>query len=479
MHSNRIGTWLSIAVAVIPVLQATAMADDLPGEGRRLAGNRITQEEIVAGTLSLWDIRRAGLLLFTTPFNKKDGYGDGPMDVSFSSRFPGNRPTLNGTVLRVNGLDGQTCLECHNVIDASTSPPTLGIAGAGGSVSNAIFLPTHIDLDDPDFDTGRIQLDGRFINPPALPGAGAIELLAREMTTDLKAIEAQAQADPGVVYQLTTKGVNFGTIVSDDEGTLDFSNIEGVDDDLTVKPFGRKGEFPTVRDFDTAALQFHFGMQPVEVVGVDNDADGDGVVNEVLVGELSAMHVFATTLQRPFVQPLSTEGQKGLKVFTHVGCASCHVPELDTDGTLLDYFLPGAATPYLTVDLASDMPGYDPAIGGGIAVPLLSDLKRHDLGPEMEENLSGASSQVNAEFITARLWGVASTAPYMHSGQATTIGEAIEMHGGEASQVRQNYRKLPRNKKRELHTFLQSLRLPSDAVADLLVDETGGNGKER
>lgn len=477
MRGKRLSALLSSTLAVAPALQTTAWAADLPGEGPRLGADRITQEQVVGGALSLLDIRRAGLRMFTTPFNKADGYGDGPMDNTISPRFPGNRPTINGTFLRVNGLDGQTCLECHDVIDASTSPPTLGIGGAGGSVSNAIAMPTRIGLDDPDFDTGRVSFDGRFINPPALHGAGAVELLAREMTADLKAIEAQAKANPGRVYALVTKGVSFGSIVADASGNIDRSGISGVDSDLIIKPFGRKGEFPTVRAFDTAALQFHFGMQPVEVVGVDNDADGDGVANEILVGELSALHVFGTTLKRPYVQTLSTDGQRGLAVFTSVGCDACHVRELDTDSVLLDYFLPSAETPYLTVDLSTDVPGYDPAPGGGVRVPLFSDLKRHSLGSELAEDLDLASPQANEEFITPRLWGLASTAPYMHSGQATTIGEAIEMHGGEASQERQNYRALSDGDRRALLTFLQCLRLPTDAVADLVVDGTAGSGK--
>jgi hypothetical protein len=481
MHGKRAGRLLSIAMAIAPALLSSAYAADLPGEGPRLGPERIAQKQIASVSLSLLDIRRAGMQMFTTPFNKDDGYGDGPMDGAESSRFPGNRPTINGTFLRVNGLDGQTCLECHSVIDASTSPPTLGIGGAGGSVSNAIAMPTQVDLENPDFLTGLVPFNGRFINPPALHGSGAVELLAREMTAELQ--EIRDTIAPGQSRALVSKGISFGTLVADADGNIDPSGIQGVDVDLVVKPFGRKGEFPTVRDFDTAALQFHFGMQPVEVVGADNDADGDGVVNEVLVGELSALHVFGTTLKPPYVQPLGAEGRSGFQVFNDVGCASCHVPALETDSSLLDYFLPGAETPYetpyLTVDLATDVSGYDPAPGGGIRVPLFSDLKRHDLGPAMQEDLDLVDEQANREFVTPRLWGIASTAPYMHSGQATTIGEAIEMHGGEASQVREDYRELPDADKRALHTFLQCLRLPTDAVADLLVDGPSGGGKSK
>ena len=37
-----------------------------------------------------------------------------------------------------------------------------------------------------------------------------------------------------------------------------------------------------------------------------------------------------------------------------------------------------------------------------------------------------------AMFLTENLWGVGSTAPYLHDGRATTLTEAILEHGGEA-----------------------------------------------
>jgi hypothetical protein len=103
----------------------------------------VTQEQIVNKELSLREIRLAGLRVFTTPFNKIDGYGDGPMDFN-DTVSPGGRPTLqgNGTLLRANGLDGQTCLECHSLLSAATVPPRLGIGGVGGSVTNAMIMPT-------------------------------------------------------------------------------------------------------------------------------------------------------------------------------------------------------------------------------------------------------------------------------------------------------------------------------------------------
>ena len=91
--------------------------------------------------LSVDDLRRMGLSVFSTPFTPRDGLGDGPFDGAEGEPGKlGQRPTLQNQqiFLRVNGLDAQSCNECHTIVDNSTRPPTLGIGGVGGSVQNAI-----------------------------------------------------------------------------------------------------------------------------------------------------------------------------------------------------------------------------------------------------------------------------------------------------------------------------------------------------
>jgi len=69
---------------------------------------------------------------------------------------------------------------------------------------------------------------------------------------------------------------------------------------------------------------------------------------------------------------------------------------------------------------------------GRAVVELFSDLKRHDMGPGLAESIdeTGCGSSV---FLTRSLWGLGSTAPYLHDGRATTVTEAILEHGGEAA----------------------------------------------
>lgn len=462
------GALLAVVLGGCPFGQDVASArQDRVGEGPRLGDDRITQSQIQSGDLSLLELRRRGRDVFSMPFSKLDGYGDGPMDPT-DPTTPGGRPTLqgNGTFLRVNGLDGQSCLECHSILSTASIPMTFGVGGVGGSVTNAIFQPTLIDLTD-DASAGMATFNGRFINPPFLFGSGGVELLGKEMTAELQALEQQARENPGRVVRLITKGVDFGAIRYVD-GEFDTTGVEGIDADLIVRPFGRKGEFPTVRQFDIGALQFHFGMQAVELVGEDVDTDGDGVMNEVLVGEVSALHIFNTTLERPVFEPQG-DAEAGARLFEDVGCAACHIPALVTTSRNLTYSFPevaddSTANVFYEVDLTADPTAFQPDAGGGIVVPLFADLKRHDMGSELEETFG---SDLDAAFTTARLWGVADSAPYLHDGRAMTLTEAILMHGGEARTARDAFADLSKADRQAVIDFLRSLRTPLRVGRDL------------
>jgi hypothetical protein len=443
------------------------------GEGPNLGPieDRTTQEEFTSG-ISLGKIQNAGLRIFTTPFNKYDGYGDGPFYLAEGDpRQPGNRPTLqgNGTFLRVNGIDGQTCLECHFITRNSTIPATLGIAGIAGGANHPIARPTFINVADGTGEqvpgTNPGDMNGRFINPPFLFGSGGIELAGKEMTIRLQELKNEAMANPNTIVTLEALGVYFGTIVYKN-GTLDTSGVVGVNEDLVVRPFGRKGSFPAIRSFDLDAMQFHFGMQPVEVVGVDNDADHDGVVNEISPGEVSALHIFLTTRPKPIVDKPNQEILQGFKIFAQIGCTDCHIPFFTTKSRNLTYSYPEVQTDptanvFYKVDLTKTA-NFKPSGYGGIIVPSLSDLKRHDMGPDLAESFDLVSEKTNREFTTARLWGIRDTAPYLHDGRATTITDAILELGGEAQVARDKFNALDQSKKDKVIAFLYSLRTPLD-----------------
>ena len=462
---------LLLTVCATGLLATETQAQVPPGEGPALGTNRIEQSDITGGGLTKFDIRKAGLKIFSTPFNKFDGYGDGPEDLN-STTAPGNRPTLQGntTFLRVNGLDAQTCMECHSVGSNAVAPFRFAIGGVGGSNNNAIFQPTIIDVAD-DAAAGEATFNGRYINPPFLFGSGGVELLAKEMTRDLRDIRRLARGQPGVVLPLITKGVDFGTIrYIQFANSFDLSKVEGVGNDLVVRPFGRKGDNATVRQFDVGALQFHLGMQPEEAVGSNVDADGDGVVDEILIGELSAMHIFNTNMEPPVQDALTPAGVQGAMLFNSIGCATCHIPSLETSSPVLNYSFPEVHTAplkniFYSVDLSQSPTQFALNQSGGITVPLFADLKRHDMGPALAEDFGDS---LDSFFTTGRLWGIADTAPYLHDGRALSLTEAILFHGGEAQAARDAFDVLAPAQRIEVLTFLRSLRTPVDPAIDLL-----------
>jgi hypothetical protein len=411
-----------------------------------------------------------GLKIFTTRFNKADGYGDGYRNDG-DKILPGGRPTLqnNGTFLRANGLDSQTCLECHAILSTDSTPMKFGVGGSGTINNSAMFQPRVFDVGDIG-NSGQAFYDGRLINPISLFGVGGVQLLGQEMTEDLQALKAQALNSPGTPIELITKGVYFGSITANEQGELDISNLEGVDEDLVVKPFGRKGEFASVRQFDTGATEFHFGIQPVEIVGEGVDGDNDGVSNEINIGEISVLEIFLTTMETPQAKGAHPQG---FQLFQDIGCTNCHLPSLSTRSKQLNYRFPEVninplANIFTSFDLSQSPPKFALNSQHGLEVLLFSDLKRHDMGDELAESFHLATEKQNREFITAKLWGVADTAPYLHDGRALTLNKAILLHGGEAQDVISNYTSLGDEEKNLIIEFLYTLRNP-DTLSSSIV----------
>lgn len=527
-----IGGAIGLVISATPVLAQGPNHVALPGD----TGDTLDALAPIFNDGGLFALRTLGLSVFSTPFNTADGQGDGPFDLDEWEEDPldfGHRPTLqgNGTFLRVNGLDAQSCNECHVFVDHSTNPPTLGLAGVGGSATNAIIVASLIDVGDSSDDRvsyapghdpdlpldidGVADFNGRFANPPFLFGGGGVELLGKEMTVELQELLEEALQHPGTPVELeTSHGVNFGSITAAN-GTVDLTDVEGLgvehllvedatieeaEEVLVVRPFGRKGENFSMRDFDRGAMQFHFGIQPVEVLtlemelGKDADEDGDGVSRELTVAEMSALHMFDVTNARPRAK-LNDRAKTGRSIFRGIGCTDCHMERLETNTRFLPLAYPEVAhnpeaNVYFEVDLATEV-GDKPNQAfkengeGGVIVPLFSDLKRHYMGPRLKETFEQAEI-ANGDFITARLWGIASTEPYLHDGRATTLFEAIEMHGSdnpdpsdlsEAQTQRDAFLNLGAAQQEDLIYFLQQLVTPANpnkllanALPELLED---------
>jgi len=320
----------------------------------------------------------------------------------------------------------------------------------------------------------------------ALMGAGLVELLAREMTADLQGERAdavkQARASGQAVRaDLVSKGVRFGSVTAHSDGIVDLDSVEGVDADLIVRPFSRKGVFTSLRQFTINALNIHHGMEASERFGVrwtgSHDFDESGVPDAVTDGDVSALVAFQATLAPPTVKSDLPDDWRaaaadGRKQFDSLGCTSCHRPELplksmiftdpapyDMAGTLRA----GEVKKEVEIDLsryawARALPKNDK---GEILIPLFSDLKRH-LIVDSEVNALGNELQAQRfverdVFLTPRLWGVGSTAPYGHRGDFRMLDEIIAAHGGEARFARDAYLALDQSQRDTVIAFLRSL----------------------
>jgi CxxC motif-containing protein (DUF1111 family) len=329
--------------------------------------------------------------------------------------------------------------------------------------------------------------------------------------------------------ELASKGTAFGAITAtaaaDGRVTIDVSGVVGIDPDLVVRAMGWKGDAPIVRNITMGASVFGMGMQAEEAIwktpggGKNPDPDGDGVTRELSVGDITAMTVYTAALETPttfarlarlnFVKPptpaQTAQIDAGRAVFAAVGCAACHTPEMPLTNTRFEEPTLRGNGNYYDRTLAAHDPGYDPKRpftfdilrdalppraeprpGGGATIQLYGDLKRHAMGrlladPAGADESDGADGDALKydgkpvmipadQFLTAELWGVGNTGPWLHDNRAGTLQEAILLHGedappppggpgrSEAQEARDAFKARPPADRDAVVAFLKSLR---------------------
>ncbi len=414
-----------------------------------------------------------GRRLFSASFTVTDGVGR-PMATQAIIPTKRKRPPKN-EFARTAGLDANACSSCHNL-------PVMG--GAGDFVANVFvsegFQLADFDSTDPQFSNER--------NTNHLFGAGLIELLAREMSAELRALRnqglKQARSSGDIVsVKLVTKGVHFGKLEIAPDGVVDTRKLEGIDTDLVIKPFSQKGVITSLRQFTVNALNHHHGMQASERFGArwtgTNDFDEDGVDKEISAGDVSALVLWQASLEPPVVNTLippnwQAAAARGSAQFDQLGCNSCHqrtLPlnslsfndpgPLDAAGTLRSDELGTALNARYNLALMDWAEALEKDDQGRWLVPLFGDLKRHTIADTQVDTLGNELlSQRFVErnvFMTSELWGIGSTAPYGHRGDLTTLNEVISAHGGDARDSRDAYVKLTESDKSDITAFLKTL----------------------
>jgi hypothetical protein len=132
----------------------------------------------------------------------------------------------------------------------------------------------------------------------------------------------------------------------------------------------------------------------------------------------------------------------------------------------------------VSFDLTTEgaMPRPERTPDGRIIVRAFTDLKRHNLC-DAEVSVFCNEKVIQAgvptsDFLTRKLWDCGSSAPWGHRGDLTTLTEAIEAHGGEASATRKAFEALSKSERDEVIEFLKSLRVLPAGTPQLVVDQT-------
>jgi hypothetical protein len=416
---------------------------------------------------------RRGRQLFQRKFTRVQGQGPNPND---------GVGDINTNIAIGAGL-ADSCALCHG--------RPRGSAGVGG---NVVTRPDSRDA-------------------PHLFGLGLREMLADEITTDLRNIRVQAiaraakQQSP-VTVNLRSKGIDYGTITAQANGSVDTSRVTGVDSDLRVKPFFAEGSEFSIRRFIVGALHNEMGLEAssdpdltiasaggraVTPAGMVLDGSLDTISappapdtqngNEVDPALVDHLEFYLLNYFKPGHSQQNDAVETGRDVFRRIGCSSCHIANLTinhdrrvadvetaydpVNGVFNSLF--ATATPLVvTKDDGSGLPLLQQPAGGSFVVKdLLTDFKRHDVGQNFyERNWDGT---MQTQFMTRPLWGVGSTAPYGHDGRSMTLDDVILRHGGESQASRDAYADLSPRQSAALQAYLNSLVLfpPDDTASNL------------
>jgi len=422
---------------------------------------------------------RRGRQLFQRKFLRSQGQGplanDGMGDINIS--------------LSLGAGVSDSCAGCHG--------RPRGAAGVGGDV---VTRPDSRDA-------------------PHLFGIGLKEMLADEITTDLRLIRSQAINEWRLTHRATSKvllskGIEYGTIVIRDDGQIDTSQVRGVNPDLRVRPFFAHGAKISIRESAIGAFNEEMGLQSVDpdlmrahngarvttrsgmqldgssdqieappTDAATGDPDQDGITNEIPTSLVDFMEFYLLNYFKPALYQQTRETEHGRRLFAKSGCAGCHIPDLpinrdrrvadvetvfDPDRGIFNSLFATASPLLDTVDDHLGFPALkQPRLQPFLVQNIFADLKRHNLGPNFyERNFDGTT---RTEFLTMPLWGVGSTGPYGHDGRSITLREVILRHGGEAQAARNAFAGLSPEQQERVISFLNSLVIfpPDDTASNL------------
>lgn len=515
---SRLAAAASVAAGLLAPVAAGQLVGSDFGFEKGVPVHLLDGEEF---TLPMADLLEHGEHLFRTKWTVQDGMGRPQLKGAGTPLADPTDPLVfPRNFNRISSPESTSCGGCHN-------DPRPG--GGGEFFTSAFVLAERFDyatFDVLDSVATKGALDelgaaatgesiGNVRSTPALFGAGYVELLAREITADLRALRNALPVNGTVA--LKSKGIDFGTL-SRQGGDWVVSGVVGLPPSsiatsgfasppsLVVQPFSHGAATVSIRQFTNGAFNHHIGIQAVERAGDGQDPDQDGIANELTRADVTAVSMFQATLPPPGrvvpngkAERLAIQG--GEELFVATGCSSCHVPCLPLQSDIFS-----EPNPFNPAGNVQEGDAYHSQFGslqvdlgwkklprprlkkekktGVHEVFVFSDFKRHDItsGPDdpNREPLDMLAAPGSAEFfagngmfVTPRLWGVASGMPYFHHGKFTTLREAIEAHAGEAAGVMEIWDSLDAEQQAKVIEFLKTLQVLPPKAKGTIVNAKG------
>jgi CxxC motif-containing protein (DUF1111 family) len=323
------------------------------------------------------------------------------------------------------------CASCHAGEGKGTPFTTLTRFGQIDSTGNKFLHLGGPQIQNralPGYSPEQVPVGATFsrFTPPANTGLGFVSLVSE---ADILAME-----DPNDANADGISGVaNWNEV----PGYVIIPNNAITRNGKYLCRFGKKASVFNLLQQTVSAYNQDMGIassfDPTDVYSgltVDPEVSDNTIRNVV---------AYLATLKAPVQRtPNAPEIIEGKNIFLRTGCEGCHKQTLKTMSSPIEGLSNKEFHPY-------------------------SDLLLHDMGPALDDGYTEGTAKTS-EWRTPLLWGLglspnAQGGRYflMHDGRATTIEQAIEMHGGEGTIAKNKYLQLSTDEKNKLIKFLKSL----------------------
>jgi CxxC motif-containing protein (DUF1111 family) len=193
--------------------------------------------------------------------------------------------------------------------------------------------------------------------------------------------------------------------------------------------FGWKATMPGITDQVATAFQRDFGIATSGLPGAWGECTeaekacraAPGAAVELPDNMRDYLVAYLRSLQPVAAGPRAAA--PGFAVFKASGCLACHAVLKDAHGA---------------------------------PVRAYTDMLLHDMGPGLDDGIAEGDAR-SSEWRTAPLWNLAgelNQGGLLHDGRARSVAEAVNWHGGEASQARAAFNALSPKRRKLLESFL-------------------------